>query len=295
MHRILPALFFFLFVAAPALRAQTEADTTWRRSFSTGLTLNQASFSDNWKAGGVSSLALSTFLNARADYKWERVSWDNSLQLQYGLLKNKGEGMRKSLDRIYLDTKYGVGFSSDWNAFISANFLSQFTKGYEYDVDDAGTDRLISNFLSPGYLTLALGAEYKPTPNFSLRLSPFAPRFTFLADENVGQNERYGVPVGDQVRAEVLSALVQVDYQKDFAENLSLKLGYISNLNYKHFAFKKIDHRLNAVIAAKVTRYINVSLMGNVVYDRDQDSEVQYSQSLGLGVLYNLEGFTTGR
>src|SRR5690606_14535633 len=82
--------------------AQTAADTTWRRSFSAGLNLNQASFSDNWKAGGVNSIALNTYLNARADYRWERISWDNSLQLQYGLLKNKGEGLRKSIDRIYL-------------------------------------------------------------------------------------------------------------------------------------------------------------------------------------------------
>ncbi|MGV3541018.1 MAG: DUF3078 domain-containing protein [Rufibacter sp.] len=292
--RHLLLLFLCLLGSFSLLQAQTVADTTWRRSFSTGLNLNQASFSDNWKGGGVSSIALNTFFNARADYKWDRISWDNSAQLQYGLLKNKGEGTRKSLDRIYLDTKYGVGYSNDWNAFASLNFLSQFTKGYEYDVDDAGSDRLISNFLSPGYLTFALGAEYKPTPNFSLRLSPFAPRFTFLVDEDVAQNERYGVPEGDKVRAEILSGLVQVDYQKDFAENLNWKLSYISNINYKRFSFKKIDHRINTVITAKITRYINVNLMGNFVFDRDQDEDVQYSQSLGLGVLYNLEGFTMG-
>ncbi|WP_066832204.1 DUF3078 domain-containing protein [Rufibacter ruber] len=289
---LLLSFFLFSFVS---LQAQTVADTTWRRSLSTGLNLNQAAFSDNWKAGGVSSIALNTFFNGRANYKWERVSWDNTLQLQYGLLKNKGEGMRKSLDRLYLDTKYGVGFSNDWNVFASANFLSQFTKGYEYDIDDAGNDKLISNFLSPGYLTFALGAEYKPTPNFSLRLSPFAPRFTFLVDENVGENERYGVPPGDKVRTEILSGLVQVDYQKDFAANLNLKLSYISNLNYKRISFDKVDHRVNAVLTAKITRYINVNLMGNVVYDRDQDHSVQYSQSLGLGVMYSLEGISTGQ
>jgi hypothetical protein len=292
MRRLLLFLGLLLFGANLA-QAQTPADTTWRRSFATGLNLNQASFSDNWKAGGVNSIALNTFLNARADYKWERRSWDNSLQLQYGFLKNKGEGLRKSLDRLYLDTKYGVGFSSDWNAFVALNFLSQFARGYEYNVDDTGQDRLISNFLSPGYLTFALGAEYKPTPNFSLRLSPFAPRFTFLVDDKVGENERYGVPEGDVVRTEILSALVQADFQKDIATNVNLRLNYVANINYQELTLKRIDHRLNAVFTAKVNKYLNVNLMGNLIYDYDQDSAVQYSQSLGLGLMYTLQGFTT--
>lgn len=274
---------------------QTSADTTWRRSFSAGVNVNQAAFSDNWKAGGVSSIALQTFLNSRADYKWEKISWDNALDLQYGLLKNKGEGMRKSADRLYLDSKYGYSFASHWNAFVSANFLSQFAKGYQYDVDDAGNNRLISNFFSPAFLTFALGAEYRPTPNFSLRLSPFAPRFTFLLDDGVAQNERYGVPLGDKVRMEWLAAMVQADYKKTIMENVDLKLNYNAFINYKQLAFKKVDHRLNLVLAAKVNKYINVNLMGNLLYDHDQDANIQYSQSLGLGILYTLQGVTVGQ
>ncbi|MFC6998208.1 DUF3078 domain-containing protein [Rufibacter roseus] len=295
MHKILPLLFLFLSFNTILAHAQTAADTTWRRSFSAGVNLNQASFSDNWKAGGVNSVAVNAFLNSRADYKWERVSWDNSMQLQYGIVKNEGEGMRKSIDRIFLDSKYGYGFSTDWNTFVSANFLSQFAPGYEYDVDDVGTDRLISNFFSPAFLTFALGAEYKPNPNFSLRLSPFAPRFTFLLDEDVAVNERYGVPEGDKVRTEWLAAMIQADYQKTVMTNVDLKVHYNAFINYKELSFKRVDHRVNLVLAAKVNKYINVNLMGNLIYDYDQDSNIQYSQSLGLGVLYTLQGFSTGQ
>lgn len=293
---MLKSLLSFLFLLSFSFpsQAQTAADTTWRRSFSAGINVNQAAFSDNWKAGGVSSIALNTFLTSRADYKWEKISWDNALDLQYGLLKNEGEGMRKSIDRVYLDSKYGYGFSSDWNAFVSANFLSQFAKGFEYDVDEMGTDRLISNFLSPAFLTFALGAEYRPTPDFSLRLSPFAPRFTFLLDEDVAVNERYGVPEGDKVRTEWLAAMVQADYKKTIMENVDLKLNYNAFINYKELTFKKIDHRLNLVLAAKVNKYINVNIMGNIIYDYDQDANIQYSQALGLGILYTLQGVTVG-
>jgi Protein of unknown function (DUF3078) len=287
-------LLLALLLNSTVLLAQTatEADTTWRRSFAVGINLNQSAFSDNWRAGGVSSVAFNSNLDARADYASGKTSWDNALQLQYGLLKNKGEDQRKSVDRIYLDTKYGYKFTSDWNTFVSANFLSQFTTGYEYDVDDEGNDRLISNFMSPGFLTFALGAEYKPNPHFSIRLSPFAPRFTFLVDDEVGENERYGVPEGKQVRTEWLAAMVQATYDRDIMTNLNFRAKYMSYINYKEFSGKQIDHMLNATLTAKVNRYINVNLMGNFIYDYDQDSNIQYNQSLGLGILYNTEGFT---
>ncbi|GAB3536931.1 DUF3078 domain-containing protein [Pontibacter brevis] len=284
-----------LLTGSATVLAQTAADTTWRRTFSAGINLNQAAFSDNWKAGGISSIALNSHLDARADYSKGRVSWDNEVQLQYGLIKNNGQEMRKSIDRIYLDSKYGHKLTSDWNTFASANFLSQFAPGYNYDTDADGTDVLISNFLSPGFLTFALGAEYKPTPSFSLRMSPFAPRFTFLVDEDVAQTDRYGVPVGSKVRTEWLAAMVQANFKRDIATNLNLRLNYMGYLNYGEFTFKRVDHRLNAVLNAKVNRYINVNLTGNLIYDYDQDPGVQYSQALGLGILYTLRGFSLNR
>lgn len=269
-----------------------KPDTTWRRSMSTGLNLNQASFSDNWKAGGVSSIAVNAYFNAKANWKRGHKTWDNEMQLQYGLVKNKGQNMRKSLDRLYLDTKYGHRISSDWNTYVSANFLSQFTRGYQYDIDTEGNDRLISNILSPGFLTVAIGAEYKPVPYFFVRLSPFAPRFTFLVDDKVALNERYGVPEGDIVRTEWGSAMAQASFEKDVMTNVNLKLNYMIFYSYEQPSLKRTDHRLNAVFTAKVNKYINVNLMGNLVYDYDQDHAVQYSQSLGLGILFTRNGLS---
>ncbi|RDV13864.1 DUF3078 domain-containing protein [Pontibacter diazotrophicus] len=294
MNKLLLTLFVLLLNSAIVL-AQTEADTTWRRTFSAGINLNQAAFSDNWRAGGISSIALNSHLDARADYSRGRVTWDNEAQLQYGLIKNKGDEMRKSVDRIYLDTKYGYKFTSDWNAFFSANFLSQFAPGYDDETDADGNKVLVSNFLSPGYLTFALGAEYKPNPSFSLRLSPFAPRFTFLVDDEVAADDRYGVPEGRKVRTEWLAAMVQATFKRDIATNINLRLNYMGYLNYGEFTFKRVDHRLNAVLNAKVNRYINVNLTGNLIYDYDQDADIQYSQSLGLGILYTLQGFSLNR
>ncbi|MBC7923896.1 MAG: DUF3078 domain-containing protein [Ferruginibacter sp.] len=294
MKKTLPILAVFWLSAAGAV---AQGDTTyWRKSFSAGANLNQAAFSDNWKAGGVNSVALGLFANGKADYRRDRSSWDNEMQLQYGLIKNAGQGMRKSLDRILLDSKYGYKIGPHWDAFSSVNFLSQFARGYEYDVDGTvGNNRLISNFMSPGFLTFALGFEYKPVAWFSLRLSPFAPRFTFLADQAVRPTPAevvYGVPPGRTVRREWLAAQVQAQLDKDIAENVNLKLRYLAYGNYETLALNTIDHRVDAILTAKVNRFVSVSLTGTLLYDRDQDLSVQYSQALALGILYNVQNFT---
>lgn len=272
--------------------AFAQTDTTyWRKSFAAGANLNQSSFSSNWKAGGVNSIALGLFLNAKANYLKDRISWDNTTELQYGLIKNSGQDMRKSLDRIFLDSKVGYELGGHWNAFFSGNFITQFAPGYIYSSDAGGRDSLISNFMAPAFLTFALGFEYKPKPWFSLRLSPFAPRFTFLTDDAVAINQRYGVPVGKTIRTEWLAAMIQAELEKDIAPNLNLKVNYITYANYQTLAFNTIDHRLSTTITAKVNRFISVNLTGILLYDRDQDEDIQYSQALGLGILYNVQNF----
>ncbi len=298
-HRLLFVMGAMLFSTLGFAQTDTTgvtSDTTyWRRSLNVGANVNQAAFSDNWKSGGTNSIALGLFLNAKANYKKDKSSWDNEVQMKYGIVRNAGEDLRKSVDGIFLDSKYGYAISSDWNIFVSGNFISQFAPGYEYDVDDEGTDLLISNFMSPGFLTFGLGFEYKPVEWFSVRLSPFAPRLTFLTDEKVGVNERYGVPVGDKVRTEWLAALVQADFEKDIATNLNLKISYQGFANYENIAFKTIDHRLLTIVSAKVNKFLSVNLTGNMLYDIDQDSKVQFSQGLALGIFYNVQNFVDSK
>lgn len=66
------------------------------------LNVNQGSLS-NWSAGGENfSLSINTFLNTYAFYKKGKNSWDNNLDLAYGILKTTSLGSRKSSDIIDL-------------------------------------------------------------------------------------------------------------------------------------------------------------------------------------------------
>jgi hypothetical protein len=291
-------LLFLLFTGlSQVLPAQAPAatDTSWRVKLATGLNFNQASFSGNWRAGGVNSVALGSLLNLKASYAKGRLDWVNELDLLYGLLNNRGQGFRKTTDRILLDTKAGYKLSGKWNMFVSANFLSQFAPGFQYEKDslDREQARLISKFMSPGFLTFAYGFEYKPVDYFYLRLSPFSPRFTFVTDRNLYLTvpDNYGVPLGKTVRQEWLATQVLADFNRNVTKTLSLKARYQLFANLQTLAFNTLDHRLDVSFTSKVTDYINVNLTGILLYDRDQDADVQLSQSLAVGLAYTLNRY----
>ncbi|MFM7327625.1 MAG: DUF3078 domain-containing protein [Bacteroidota bacterium] len=297
MNRILLLIIILISAAAHAQIVEIDTATKWRKNFKAALNLNQASFSSNWKSGGVNSLGFNALVNYKANYKSEKSTWDNEIDLLYGMVNNAGQGYRKTLDRIYLDTKYGSKLNDKWDLFIATNFLTQFAGGYKYSLNSSGVETAtrISGFLAPGFLTTSLGFEYRPRKYFSLRLSPFAPRLTFVKNsENyaaVDPVAPYGVQIGESVRYEWLSAQILADFNKDIATNINLKFRYLTYANLETLSLKTIDHRLDVNLTAKVNRFINVSLGSILLYDIDQDTKLQLSQAFSIGVLYTFRNF----
>jgi hypothetical protein len=293
--KILYSLCLLLFLAGQVIAQDQEAiakvDTSfWLKEIAGGININQASFSDNWKGGGVNSVAFSVYLNGRTSYAKDKWSWDNQFDFIYGVVKNKGEDGRKSNDVLFLDSKVGYKINDKWNYFFGVNFLSQFAPGYNF----TETERtLISKFANPAFLTTGLGVEYKPNEEFSLRISPFSPRWTFVTDTDLYLNipENYGVEIGETVRTEWLAFSVLADWNKKLSENLTIKMRYQMFANYETIDFETIDHRLDVALIAKVSNLINVSLTSLTIYDIDQDSKIQFSQGLALGIAFKRGNF----
>src|SRR5882757_6084519 len=128
---------------------------TWKTGGLYNLNFNQAALS-NWAAGGDNSaLSLSTLLSVYAFYKDGKRSWDNSLDLAYGIVNTTSLGTRKSDDRIDLVSKYGYDLGKKWYLTSLFNFRTQFAPGYNYP--DTKTKVLTSTFLAPAYILLSLG------------------------------------------------------------------------------------------------------------------------------------------
>jgi hypothetical protein len=293
------AIFCFL-LSGPAVGQIVKPDSLspWKKKLIFNANVNQASFSSNWKAGGVNSIGLNTAFNYKAGYKSGRNTWDNEIDLLHGFVKNAGQGYRKTVDRIFVDTKYGYNISKNWDVFTSLNFQSQFAPGYKYDKDAAGLEQasLISDFLAPAFATSAWGVEYHPAPYFKVRISPFAPRVTivrhndgrFVAVDSVAP---YGVEVGETTRFEWLAFQLQAEFDKEIATNINFKWRYLMFANYETLKMKTIDHRLDLMFNAKVNRFITVGLGGILLYDFDQDSGAQVSQLFNFGFAYTFQNY----
>jgi hypothetical protein len=284
--------------AAQAQIVKPDTLSNWKKKLIFNLNINQAAFSSNWKSGGVNSIGLNTQFNYTANYAKDRNSWDNQIDLLYGFVRNSGQGVRKTLDRIFLDTKYGYKLADKWYLYTSMNFLSQFAPGYTYTTDANGAEQssLISDIFAPAFITSSWGIEYKPVDYFSVRLSPFSPRITIVNDAErfipaVDPTSPYGVTPPDNTRWEWLAFQLSADYNHDIAKNLNLKARYLMFANYETLELKTIDHRLEVMLNAKVNRFINVGLGGILLYDFDQDSGAQISQVFNLGFAYTFQNF----
>jgi len=272
----------------------TQPDTLiWKKKLNFSVNLNQASFSSNWKAGGINAFGFNSLFIYQANYKEDRNSWDNDIDLAFGFVNNSGLGYRKTIDRIYLDTKYGYELGDHWSMFTSLNFLSQFSDGYNYTDDDQAL--LISGFFAPAFITAALGLEYHPVEHFTVRIAPLAPRITIVQDparfvEGVGP-EPYGVVPPETVRYEWMGAQLLAEYDKQIYENINLKWRYMMFANYETLEARRLDHRLDLDFVAKVGKYINVGLGGILLYDYDQDDQAQLSQVFSIGFLYTFQNY----
>jgi Protein of unknown function (DUF3078) len=290
------AIIFAFTIAFNSIKAQvTEPDTVsyWKKKTSIGLNINQAAFSSNWKAGGVNSLGMNGQLSFNANYKKDKRSWDNGIDLAYGFVNNKGQGYRKTVDRIFLDTKYGQSLNKNWDLFTSLNFQSQFTDGYAYEADNSKT--IISGIFAPAFITSGWGVEYHPVEYFKVRIAPIAPRLTIVKDPtrfiaSVGPKP-YGVNPPDEVRYEWFAFQMTADFNKDIAKNINLKWHYMMFANYETLQLKTIDHRMDVTLNAKVNKYINTTIGAIMLYDYDQDNGVQLSQMFTLGFNYTIQNF----
>lgn len=266
----------------------------WKLGGNFSLNANQGSLS-NWSAGGDKfSLSLNSYLNLYAFYKKGKHSWDNSLDLAYGMVKTTSLGNRKASDRIDYLSKYGFGISKHLNIAALLNFRSQFAKGYAYNKTADGRDSstLTSKSFAPAYLLLSLGLDYKPINDLSIFISPITGRWIFVGDTLLGPG--YGLDPGKKVKTEI-GAFLSVNYLKKIGSNFTFKTRFDLFSNYRHEP-QNIDIYWSNVLTAKITKYINFSFNLDMIYDDDTKNvnpnkgpAPQWLELMGIGFAYTFK------
>lgn len=258
----------------------------WKTTTTVGINLNQSAFSENWKGGGVNSIALGGVVDCKAEYARQNHNYVSETNLQYGKIKNKNEQQKKTNDRIFLDNKAALQLSKNGYFFGSVTFESQFDKGFAYSKNAEGQEikRLISGFMAPGYLTESFGFEYKPYRFFSLRIGT-GMRQTFVLDTALYRTNpnNFGLNPGKRLKNE-LAFQVLTNFEKEVLPDLFAKVRYNIFIPYNQLGH--MAHRIDLNITAKVNHIINVGLNGIGLFDRNQDAKFQASQSISLGVAF---------
>lgn len=264
-----------------------QAPNRWFFFGQNNLIFNQSSFS-NWNSGGNDNISVIGKINYTLNYKNNKHYLENNLQMGYGFLAAKDQATRKTDDYINLSSNYGYELGG--NYYLSAGFqvLTQFSEGYDYNAtpDPKKRDR-ISSFMAPGYLNIGVGLSYNPNENFQVIFRPINGKFTFVLDEILQKQGKYGLERdGQSVRSE-LGAMLNFIYRIKFHKNVTFdnQLGFFSNYLYHS---ERVDIAYAGVLNVKFNKFINMTVGLDLVYDHDQVQHLQRKQTLGIGFIYNM-------
>lgn len=279
-------LFICLLPLIGAAQAPADSTKVWKTGGMVSVNFSQVSLS-NWVAGGKSSASGTFLVNLFGHYQKEKVSWENTLDLGYGLLKEEDNKMIKSDDKIDFSSKFGYNASGKLFYTALFNFKSQFTDGFKYP----DREHPISRFLAPGYFTFALGLDYKPNEHFSLFFSPVTTKLTVVTDDTLSATGAFGVDPGSKSRWE-LGAYVKTAVKYEVMKNVSFESKFDIFSNYLDHP-ENMDVNWDVMINMKVNDYLSANLITNLIYDNDikiasedgtMGPKVQFKELFGLGL-----------
>lgn len=264
---------------------------TWKKGGLYGLNVSQGSLS-NWAAGGDDfSLSLNSVLNLFAFYKKDRHSWDNTFDFNLGYVKTTSLGSRKNDDRIDLLSKYGYALNPKLNLAGLINFRSQLFRGYTYDGNGDGKKTLASAFLSPAYILVSPGLDYKPASSLSIFVSPITARWTIVKDDSLSAKGLYGVEPGKHSEGE-FGAFASINFLKEFNKNITYKSRLDLFSNYQNNP-QNVDLFFTNVLNVKLSRVLSLTYSLDMIYDDDvrlfgkdnNHAALQVKSLVGIGLL----------
>jgi hypothetical protein len=290
-------------IAVTKLRSETsrsirkDLDTSyfnWKQGGLYNFNLSQSSLS-NWAAGGDNfNMAINSYFNYYAYFQKPRQSWDNNLDVNLGFVQSTSLGGRKNDDRIDVLSKYGYRIDTTGMWYLSGlfNFRSQLFDGYSFS---GTTSNFTSSFLSPAYIILSAGLDYKPNNIFSVFFSPLTSRTTLLLNTKLSNKGSYGVPVGTKIYRET-GLFVTVNYNNTIAPNITYKgrADFFSNYYEKP---ENINLYMTNMFSFKINKFFSATYSLDLIYDDKikifgplkKSPGLQLKSIIGIGYFKNLQ------
>lgn len=271
-------LLFIVFAINSFSQSKKDSVPKWKMHGRFAFIFNQSSFS-NWASGGENTVAGNINVNYDLNYKKDNLNWDTRIITSYGLSHISNKGYRKTDDRFELNTLIGLKTGKYWFLSFIGNFRTQYTKGFDYKKEPK---LLVSEFLSPAYLTYGPGMLWKKSNDLHFNIAPATARYTFVSDFFSG---KFGVEEGKNT-AFSLGFNFSMYYKCWVMENvemeniLTLYTDYLANIG-------NIDVDYQTNIRFVVNKHIKMHMTFHTIMDDDASSRVQFRQLFGLGVNYS--------
>jgi len=246
---------------------QPKKPVFWKVGGDGGLQFSQVYFKD-WAKPADDEISTLNILKLYANYSKNKLSFDNNAQVQLGINRKGGLPIRKAKDYFELDTKVGFKAFKHWYYSAQGNLKSQIFRGYYYPT---GKPReLNSLFLSPGIVQFGIGMDYKPTPSFSLVLSPLTSKITLVlaSDSALIQTKINNKVDTDKMARMEKGGSMTVRWGVNITKEINMENRVELFSNYQE-SIDAIDVRWDATMAMKINKYLSTNIKTQLIWDQD--------------------------
>jgi hypothetical protein len=284
--------------------AVAEPDTFgWKNSLVAGTIFSQSAFS-NWVAGGTSSHAWTTSLRGSFEQREPHFNWRQQGNLEYGLLKQEGQNVRKSVDLIEFETLYTRKINFFVDPYASAGLKTQFATGRDFDAvpDTTTSGDLIfpgtSDFADPLHLSQSMGVgrtiiapdELRTRFGFTVRETITETYRGHAIDENEEDLQLTFDDCTDNPACDKTKVETGLESISEYAKKLAETTGFTSKLAF-FYSFEQpdeLDVNWRNDLTVTVLKLLSINFGLELLFDEDILNKLQTKQLLGIGVSYSL-------
>jgi len=269
----------------------------WKKSADLGLALTQSNYNDAWTGGEAGAIIWVFNANLSAERQLSpKMNWANTLKLSFGQShiqdKESKEWAKpeKSSDRIFLESLLRFTLGAYVDPYVAFTFESQFL--------DASVSQ-VKRYINPILLTESAGISRLFTETEQSKLLS---RLGFALRQHLDNTVVSIVPEETKRETTTDGGLEWVtDFSHTFSEG---RMSYVSKFRVFQALFNSKKDELEAqgkkdywktpdlawenTLSAAVSKYIQVSLFLELLYDKEIDLRGRFRQTLALGLTYKM-------
>ena len=236
------------------------------------LSVSQATFT-NWAQGGDDMFNGNVSLYLKYQYKSSKFSLTNTFDGALGL--DIIDTIKfKSTDKFDFLSRGQWAINKHWSYSGDIRLISQFMKGYKNRKDKT----YLSNFLSPGTLSVALGFTYKPflKEDLEITISPLAGQAIIVVSDSLSNQGKGGIKKGKHFEPTIGPQLVIKYEKKLWKDLLYYRMNFTSFYNFEYSP----NVMWNNFLTLKPLKFLTLDYNWSVIYDEGKKTKdmTQYMQ-----------------